>query len=689
MGKFSRYAGVLGSSALVLAGSAGAETIGSFNLYGNTGLIDMPSAQMQADGETSWTFGILPGTYRGTMNFQALPGLETSIRYSDIDGIGSGGSSLFGMSIDLKYQLFSEQGWRPSVAIGLRDFLGNGLYSSEYIVASKSLIAGMTVTGGVGWGRLGSYDGFGNPFGLDVRPVTRAGGGQFGGNQFFRGDAAFFGGLEWQTPLNDLKIKAEYSSDAYVAEVAGGGIDRASPFNFGLEYRPWNGVQIGAYYLHGSDIAFALTLSGNPGDPITPPDAGIGPSPVMVRPAGSDRGTGWAENNLYRNKVLDAVAEALSAEGVHLQSAVLRPKLAELRISNSRNVQNTKAIGRTARILALALPHSVETFRITLMESGMPVASAVIDRSAFEQQVDRPNAGAASWESTRIIDAEPELKGANIWSKEDFPSFSWSINPSVPIQFFNADQAVTYDVLLNFSANWQFSPGMSVSGGISQHLFGTTDENAAGSEYDRTSRPILTRLTADDVFKLNDDVYARASIGYFESRFAGIGGEVLWKPVNQNWGLGFDMNYVRQRDPDTYFGLLDYSVLTGHGSVYWDTGYHDVTAQVDLGRYTAGDWGGTVTLGRRFNNGWEVAGFVTMTDASYADYGPAAFDKGVRVSIPLRWTLPFETRSRVTIPLGSGSSEFGRRLSVGNRLYPDLRDYSELRFYENWGAFWQ
>lgn len=52
-----------------------------------------------------------------------------------------------------------------------------------------------------GWGRLGTYNGFTNPLGaLDARFKTRPGGftgtgGQPEIDKWFRGDAAFFGGL--------------------------------------------------------------------------------------------------------------------------------------------------------------------------------------------------------------------------------------------------------------------------------------------------------------------------------------------------------------------------------------------------------------------------------------------------------------------------------------------------------------
>ena len=56
--------------------------------------------------------------------------------------------------------------------------------------------------------------------------------------------------------------------------------------------------------------------------------------------------------------------------------------------------------------------------------------------------------------------------------------------------------------------------------------------------------------------------------------------------------------------------------LNGHFSTYWQTGFYDYDAQVDIGRYLAGDKGGTLTLSRNFPSGWSVGGFFTLTDAA-------------------------------------------------------------------------
>ena len=92
--------------------------------------------------------------------------------------------------------------------------------------------------------------------------------------------------------------------------------------------------------------------------------------------------------------------------------------------------------------------------------------------------------------------------------------------------------------------------------------------------------------------------------------FAGLSGEILWKPADENWGLGVEINHVAQRDFDQSFGLRDYRTTTGHVSAYFDfqEGY---SAQIDVGQYLAKDKGGTFTFAREFGNGWRVGGYFT------------------------------------------------------------------------------
>lgn len=690
MNKLYAYYTSVGA-ALIVASSMNAQDA-SYALNGGAGLIDMPTAEMLPDGETSWTFTKTPTMYGGTLTFQLLPNLETAVHFTTVPDWDGG--TLYDQSIDLKYRLFEETGYFPSIAIGFRDFLSNGAFSSEYIVASKSIGDSITLTGGLGWGRLGSY----NPIGsFGTRPTS--GSTAIDTDQFFKGDMAFFGGVEWDTPVRGLSVKAEYSSDAYTNEQAFGGYDPKSPFNFGLEYEAVRGVSVGAYYNYGNDFGFRVTLSANPNNPVVSPDLGTGPIPVNPRPVGYSTDETWAKSALARNTIAQALSPVIEGEGMTLEAARITGNTIDLYVTNNTLTKTSKGIGRIARALSVALPPSVEVFRITPVSNGLATTTVEIRRNDLEKQVERPNAGPDSWQTTRFYDAESDL-GDGAWERDAYPKFSWSINPRVPINLASGGSSVSIDVLLNASASYQISNGFSLNASATQKIYGNIGDDATPSTsptpvrsnyalYSDQKGPSIDRLTADYLFKVTPSIYGRVSAGYLERMFAGVNGEILWKPANQNWGLGVEVSAVKQRSYDNMLGFEEYETVVGHGSIYWDTGFYDLEAQVDVGTYLAGDFGSTLRLSRRFDNGWEVSGYMTITDMPFAEFGEGNFAKGITVSIPLRWTVPFETRSKTSIGLATLGGDGGAQLNINNRLYPMIRDYEVIDFNESWGAYWQ
>ncbi len=666
----------------------------SFGNNGAIGIVDVPNAAMQPDGETSWSF-INNGTRSGgVLNFQLLPNIEASARIISLDNWTAPGVSFGDNTLDLKFRIAGEGRLRPAIAIGFRDFLSNGPTASEYIVASKSIGENLRLTGGLGWGRLGSS----NPvLSTGTRPAVDNG---FGYGHMFTGDAALFGGAEWRTPIKNLTLKAEYSSDAYTGEQVFSSFTRNSPFNFGAEYSLGPHVSLGAYYNYGSEVGFRFSFSGNPNQPITPQDLGVGPAPVNARPADYSRDVAWAAVPIVRKKMLDILASALEPDGIIVQQGRISGDTLELYINNNKYARQPMAVGRLARVLAGSTPPSVEVFRITLMSDNLPTTTMEIKRADLEAQVDRPNAGPDSFATTQFSSAPYRIAGDDVWQREIDKRFSWRISPNIPVNLFNAGGLGEIDVILAGSAQYQVTNAFALNLAVTQKLLGNIGD-AAGINlsplphvrsdaglYDST-RPVVGRLTADFQTKLAPSLYARVSAGYLERMFGGVDAEILWKPSTQNWGLGAELAYVKQRDFDSFLGFQSYEAITGFASLYWNTGWNGLEAQVDVGRYLAGDWGTTLTLSRRFTNGWEVAGYMTLTDVSFVNFGDGNFDKGIRLRIPFNWTLPFESRAATTVNFGGYGNDGGARLDIGNRLYSTIRGNDTTDYYETWGAYWQ
>src|SRR5205807_410483 len=121
-----------------------------------------------------------------------------------------------------------------------------------------------------------------------------------------------------------------------------------------------------------------------------------------------------------------------------------------------------------------------------------------------------------------------------------------------------------------------------------------------------TSRLTLPNLQVTHVGQLSSNHFYSVYAGYFEEMFGGVGGEWLYRPFGTKSAVGVDLNYVGQRDFEQDFGFRDYRVLTGHGTLYYDTGWNDVLTTVNVGRYLAGDFGATLQFSRLFRNGVQV-----------------------------------------------------------------------------------
>lgn len=682
------WAGAIWAASFGLAGAQ------SLNLYGQPGLIDMPGAQALEDGQLSFTYGMFDGTSRSSIDFQISPRLGGTLRYSVIDGFGTGGVKRSDEQIDFRLLLVEETDQLPAVSVGIRDFLGNGTYSSEYLVASKAVAPGLRVTGGLGWGRLAGERIASNPIG-----GTRAGGAnaRFDLNEgnFFKGpDLGLFGGVSYTPDGSDWTFKAEYSSDAYTQEIGGGGYAPTSPWNFGIEKRLGAGIDLGLYAMGADKAALRLSFSTDPRKAWVPQDFAGAPGPFVRRPEGGKRGTNWTANDALKGQIVAALEPAFAAEGLRLDGLSLEGHVAEARVTNLIHSRPSKAVGRAARLLAAGTPPSVEELRVTLVENGLPAATVVVPRSQMEALVYTHEAVPQSWERFEI-----RAPGAFVptWERAEDDRFDLALVPRVPFSLFGG--GFDFDLRLALQGTYRATPALSFSGEVTQSLLGRLDQTTSPqtslpqvrssySAYQKDT-PVVERLTGDWASALAPGVYGRVSAGYLERMFGGVSGEVLFKDPAQPFAYGLEMNWAKQRDPADMFGFGSYEAVTGFASLYWDTGWNGVHTQIDAGRYLAGDWGATVTLSRRFENGWEVAGYMTATDGDTAGLPSGDFDHGLRLVVPLQWSWPAPTRRKITVPFETLGRDAGARLDLGNRLYPQLRDVDRARLGETWSAFWQ
>ena len=705
--KIAGYAGVLAAFGTVAPVVAQNDWRANYTLFGTPGVIDTPSAVAPKDGEISATVSAFGDTQRATFSFQVFPRVTGSFRYSLID--------TYDRSFDIQYQVTDEGRVLPAVAIGLRDFIGTGRYSSEYIVATKTLGSNVRVSGGLGWGRLGSVGGFTNPLGiLDDRFETRPDdsvntGGTVLAGQFFRGDAALFGGVEWR--LNDeWTVLAEYSSDAYTRETNLIGFERNSPLNFGVTWEPNESYQLGAYYMYGSEIGLSATIVIDPTQRDVVSGLEGAPFPVIPRSGLSNAAT-WTTPEIERAGV-DTLGTIMATDGFRLLGAEVSGNTMRVRYENSRYRSEAQGIGRVSRMLSVVAPPNVDTFILEPSQRGIALSAVTLRRGDIEAIENTPNAAALSYDRAAFSDAAGPAPA--LAYDDPTPAFLWGISPYLELTVFDGDEPLRGDIGLEGTFQYEIRPNLVFAGAYRQRVVGNRDEvgsisqstlpdvRRTGLRYGADSGGGIENLFLSWYARPGQNLYSRVSAGYLERGFAGVSGEVLWKQVDNPLAIGAEVNYTLLRDFDLGFGFRpacsdlactiysgdDYDVVTGHVSAYYDFD-NGFQAQVDVGRYLAGDWGATFALDREFDNGWKVGAYFTLTNVDFDDFGEGSFDKGIRLEIPTDWFLGTPTRDTEATTLTSLERDGGARLRVDGRLYDVIEDGHQSQMSDTWGRFWR
>lgn len=674
------------------------------NSYGTPGgLIDMPTAEMAPDGQISVNVSHFQGYTRSTATFQVTPWLSGSFRYIGVDNLSPAFNIYYDRSFDVRLRLLQETEYLPGIAIGLQDFLGTGVLSGEYIVATKEFGNRLRVTGGVGWGRLGSYASFASSG--TRAPFSFAGvgsGGNFRFDDYFSGDMALFGGFSYDV-TDKISFSAEYSSDNYDLEQRQGVFNRRTPWNFAATYKANDNLILRVFSAYGEEIGVTVNVTLNPRKPAFE-TRGPAPLPVAVRDPSARNDLGWTTQPQTQASLTAELKDFIEQERLDFVGAKITGRSAHVRIENNVFMSEAQALGRTMRVMSRILPASVEQFHVTVERNGIPLMTTTMARSDLErlefEREEEALAAAQFTDSVRFGDVPQPEEGV-------YPQFRWSIGPSLSFLAFDPSNPFRVDLRAKAQASYDFGRGWHLEGATSIRVIG----NRSGGNQPSNSRlprvrttqgdfidnsgPTLDRLTLTKYARLAPDFYGRATAGYLELQYAGVSGEVLWKPVDSRLALGAEINYVQLRDSDGGFGFDSHRTpsgtiphVNGHLSAYYDFN-HGFQANMHAGRYLAGDWGATLEVSREFNNGWIIGAFATKTNVSSTDFGEGSFDKGFFFSVPLGWFLGTENKRVYRDVLRPIQRDGGQRVEVKGRLYEVISEGHRENVADSWGKFWK
>lgn len=698
----------------------------SSNDWGEIGLLQTPTARMDPAGTVRAHIGRTQPYTRVAVFLQPLDWLEGGFRYIDIadrqyDPSGTIASQSYkDKSLDVKIRMWPESRYIPQLALGVRDLGGTGLFSGEYLVASKRT-GSLDWSLGLGWGYLGARGDFSNPLGRLSEKFKNRGntdfgqGGETNFKNMFRGDMGVFGGVQWHTPWMPLTLKLELEGNNYKREPAGKGfLEQRKPINFGAVYRYAPGVDLtfgierGNKFMAGITFRSKLSTTSTPKpfDPVPPAVATFAAAPnTEAKPNHASSAASNANAGVTTSPHADT-------SDTFKRTAKDIDQLTDWNVRRIEREGNTWLVDvedngttfrqeRVEKMLAVLhrdAPADIRRWTIRFSQYGMGIQERTWERAQWVQSQWQPmkpstrEAAQAAQPSQANTPRTAHAQAQPLFANEQ--KFHATLSPSFWQSFGGPDAFMLYQIGVRAEAQLRLTPSTWVSGGGNLRLIDNYDKfkyTAPSNlprvrtyirEYVTQSRLTMERLQLTHAKQLSTNQFVSVYGGYLESMYAGVGTEWLYRPLASRWAVGVDVNHVRQRDFDQRFGLRDYQVNTGHATLYWDTGWQGVRTKLSVGQYLAGDKGATLDVSRTFNNGVVIGAWATKTNVSAEQFGEGSFDKGIYVRVPFDLFLPRSSSSSGTFMWQPLMRDGGARLNRGVQLHQltDGRDRMAWRY---------
>ncbi len=656
------------------------------NDYGVGGILDIPSARMPEEGQFTFTYSRKDVQDIYALGYQLTPRLEMAFRYGMPDYRRRGGRSTLpagfaDRSIEVKYRFVDETPHLPAIVVGIRDLGGaqeDG--GAEYIVASKR-INDIDLSFGVGWGALAQRAVFSNPLvaaGLDLGNRTNetlGSGGLFRSNIWFRGPkVGVFGGVSYN--LNSrTRLSVAYNSDSYDFAVKGlGALSKSEPVSVGLSWVAAPGLVVELGRQQGSSLSFRVSASLDTARMDRPKRPnGFGHDPFKTAKVRNlDDDIGW-----WPRFVNDVEASGILVPEAQIE----KEKTLIVRYRNNAYRLEADAVNRVLTLAEVYAPANVSEIVASGEVIEYPTHSIRYQRTGLDVPP-------VLMDPHRISIEEPvAITRADFTTRFKYPNYKLNFGLGPRLYLFDPDNPLLYQFALRVGGEVDFGGGWRLNGNWTQNLTTQLDQIVRQSDsqlprvrteqknYLKDGASGIDSLVLTRRGKIGQQTYYQAFGGLLEEMYAGVGGEILWRPFDQRWAVGLSGQAVRQRDFDKLFGLRDYQTVTGHLSFYWATPIYDFDVAIHAGRYLAGDVGATLEVQKRLPNGWSVGAFATLTDVPFSVFGEGSFDKGIFFAAPLDFFSTSNTRERYRTSIRLINRDGGRPVEGSVRsLWDQLRD---------------
>lgn len=642
-----------------------ADTKPSTTLTGTVGLNTVPSARMNQQGTVRAGIGTSDPFTHTFLGFQLTDYLHIGMRQTfQSPKVISPLQALY-PGMDLKLRLMEETRYRPEVSLGFESALGHQQTASEYLAFSKRY-KNFDFSGGLAWGRLGSAGHIKNPLAFIPhfnKERSFDPNGSQGVRQWLTGQQiGFFGGVEYFTPFTGLSIKVDYGADDYPVARLINDFNVPAPWSLGLNYQPWEPVDIG------------VSIIGN--------------DKIMARLSLQDQLQDWPGKPAKKQKPVSLDSPRNSVQKFNLGPA---------RLSLSAFEPTGYQIGRTARLHANKIKYDEEKIKVKTYHKGLKGPSITLIRSDLEKALLKQKGTPEEiWHDTLVKNNDEGAISFKHGRKKQFFRFIWENKLSLqqiettPVfrtsLLAEIERPLKYGFLIGGRARLNIADTL----GLQTALRTTITDNIRSDEGSFAEERIsVDRLYAGWLHSLNSNLHIAATGGYLEEMFRGYGGEILYRPFDKNYAVGGEIFRAEKRQADSFTAQSnndksDYT--TAHLNFYYEPPNSNLTFYAKAGRYLIGDHGVTLGLKTTFENGTQIEGYMTQTnqeDLNLLGNLSNSFG-GIRMTVPIANVPVIPQGSEIQLNVEPFSRGTGQVLERPLELYEATEPISSRHLQQSW-----
>ncbi|SMG16641.1 YjbH domain-containing protein [Dethiosulfovibrio salsuginis] len=556
--------------------------------WGGTGLWEYPTAEVPGDGR-GW-FGRARNDPYAPYYFTIglLPWMEFNVRLTEMRSVvipTEVWDYFVDKAIDLKFLLYSQDGWIPSFSVGATDISGTKVTDAKYAVATWKL----------------------EDFALSMG---------YGTDRF----NGFFGGVSWQI-LDWLEFKAEYSPMDYTGDMGGGTRilkeNPSSKVNYGA-VATWNDLSVSLSRQRGDQWCWNFSYAFDVNKPLF----GGKKSPVAKPEDG--KVIAWEETT-PEDMSLNLVEAIGSSIGVRDVNILVGDKKVLIAYENIGYSSQAEALTRVMVMASWLVPWDADTVSFVPRVRGVPVVRVDVPGSQLGlirlgelNRHDRRSA-AIRWATGSRLSVDPDEdweffrkpgktlhKGQN-----DFKimlTADLRVDRKTTKPFFMSRWSVDYVY------DWRSSQGLAAHLDVRQPISNTIDQWFESEVNDETR---IWKGVLSYIHRFGEGLYAVAEVGWLDDMWFGANVWGRWYGKDGSWWLGGRYSFLHERDPYSFAGLSKNQLWISqptdipYDGEWWSSWWaqanytvmpYDLNLTAEYGKFIDGDMGYNLQMTRNWDD---------------------------------------------------------------------------------------